>query len=142
MGAVVLCPMEAVDFFPRGPQRTMVSGVSRGGPVGGVMYFRDPSPSHLRYPKDSYKTRMEEKQKEKDLTRWDWINDMSQQYQNPQHEIEQENEVMNPQAMTVKAKQPEGPTVAAADVIDKEAEMIVSGLLRRIQELNSRKRDS
>ena len=26
---------------------------------------------------------------------------------------------MNPQAMTVKAKQPEGPTVAAADVIDK-----------------------
>lgn len=135
-------------FFPRGPQRTMVSGVSRGGPVGGVMYFRDPSPSHLRYPKDSYKTRMEEKQKEKDLTRWDWINDMSQQYQNPQHEIEQndeeENEVMNPQAMTVKAKQPEGPTVAEADVIDKdaEAEMIVSGLLRRIQELNSRKRDS
>ena len=45
-----------------------------------------------RYPKDSYKTRMEEKQKEKDLTRWDWINDMSQQYQNPQHEIEQEDE--------------------------------------------------
>ena len=35
---------------------------------------------------------MEEKQKEKDLTRWDWINDMSQQYQNPQHEIEQEDE--------------------------------------------------
>ena len=31
----------------------------------------------------------------------------------------EENEVMNPQAMTVKAKQPEGPTVAAADVIDK-----------------------
>ena len=33
-----------------------------------------------------------------------------------------ENEVMNPQipqAMTVKAKQPEGPTVAAADVNDK-----------------------
>ena len=45
-----------------------------------------------RYPKDSYKTRMEEKQKENDLTRWDWINDMSQQYQNPQHEIEQEDE--------------------------------------------------
>ena len=45
-----------------------------------------------RYPKDSYKTRTEEKQKEKDLTRWDWINDMSQQYQNPQHEIEQEDE--------------------------------------------------
>ena len=35
---------------------------------------------------------MEEKQKEKDLTRWDWINDMSQQYQNPQHEIEQNDE--------------------------------------------------
>ena len=31
----------------------------------------------------------------------------------------EENEVMNPQAMTVKAKQPEGPTVAEADVIDK-----------------------
>ena len=45
-----------------------------------------------RYPKDSYKTRMEEKQKENDLTRWDWINDMSQQYQNPKHEIEQEDE--------------------------------------------------
>ena len=35
---------------------------------------------------------MEEKQKENDLTRWDWINDMSQQYQNPKHEIEQEDE--------------------------------------------------
>ena len=31
----------------------------------------------------------------------------------------EKNEVMNPQALTVKAKQPEGPTVAAADVIDK-----------------------
>jgi len=137
-------------FFPKGPQRNMVSGVSRGGPVGGVMYFRDPSPSHLRYPNDSYKTRMEEKKKEEALTRWDWINDMSQQYQNPKNnheneeEDEEENEVMNPQALTLKARQPEGPTIAAADVVDKdaEAELIVNGLLRRIQELNSRKRDS
>jgi len=136
-------------FFPKGPQRNMVSGVSRGGPVGGVMYFRDPSPSHLRYPNDSYKTRMEEKKKEEALTRWDWINDMSQQYHNPQNnheneEEDEENEVMNPQALTLKARQPEGPTVAAADVIDKdaEAEMMMNGLLRRIQELNSRKRDS
>ena len=45
-----------------------------------------------RYPKDSYKTRMEEKQKENDLTRWDWINDMSQQYQNPKNEHENEEE--------------------------------------------------
>ena len=46
--------------------------------------------------------------------------------------------------MTVKGRQPEGPIVAAADVIDKdaEAEMIINGLLRRIQELNSRKIDS
>ena len=40
---------------------------------GGVMYFRDPSPSHLRYPIDSYKTRTEEKkQQDKEATRWDW----------------------------------------------------------------------
>ena len=47
-----------------------------------------------RYPNDSYKTRMEEKKKEEALTRWDWINDMSQQYQNPQnnHENEEEDE--------------------------------------------------
>ena len=37
---------------------------------------------------------MEEKKKEEALTRWDWINDMSQQYQNPQnnHENEEEDE--------------------------------------------------
>ena len=33
---------------------------------------------------------------------------------------------MNPQAMTVKAKQPEGPTVAAADVIDKGLFRLIS----------------
>ena len=35
---------------------------------------------------------MEEKKKEEDLTRWNWINDMSQQYQNPQNNHENEEE--------------------------------------------------
>ena len=37
------------------------------------MYFRDPSPSHLRYSLDSYKLKNEEKGfKKKEPTRWDW----------------------------------------------------------------------
>ena len=39
---------------------------------GGVMYFRDPSPSHLRYSLDSYKLKNEEKGFKKEPTRWDW----------------------------------------------------------------------
>ena len=42
---------------------------------------------------------------------------------------------MNPQAMTVKAKQPEGPTVAAADVIDKGLFQFIS---RYYQKPNSK----
>ena len=54
-------------FFPRSRNLQPV----RPKVWGGVMYFRDPSPSHLRYPDDSYKTRSEEKQKD-ETTRWDW----------------------------------------------------------------------
>merc|ERR1712066_113417 len=100
-------------FFPRANSRNFVSAVSRGGPGAGVMYFHDPAPSHLRYPDDSYKTRMEEKQKENkgSLTRWDWINDMSQQYGDEKDETEKENEegedtnvIINPKALPVQPR--------------------------------------
>merc|ERR1712066_879125 len=100
-------------FFPRANPRNFVSAVSRGGPGAGVMYFHDPSPSHLRYPDNSYKTRMEEKQKENKgtLTRWDWINDMSQQYGDDDDETEKENEegedtnvIINPKALPVQPR--------------------------------------
>jgi len=132
-------------FFPRANSRNFVSAVSRGGPGAGVMYFHDPSPSHLRYPDNSYKTRMEEKQKENrgSMTRWDWINDMSQQYgddndNSDNEEEEEKEEIVNPKALPVQArieipKQPEK---------DPEASMILKGLLQRIQALNSRKRES
>merc|ERR1712223_1191464 len=134
-------------FFPRANPRNYVSAVSRGGPGAGVMYFHDPSPSHLRYPDNSYKTRMEEKQKEDrgSLTRWDWINDMSQQYEEGNEDTEKETEeeeeekaIMNPKALPGQARiaKPKKP------VKDPEAEMILKGLLERIQALNSIKRES
>merc|ERR1712066_433518 len=93
-------------FFPRANTKNFVSAVSRGGPGAGVMYFHDPSPGHIRYPDNSYKTRMEEKQKEKDsLTRWDWINDMSQQYDDDETEKEDEEEgIINPKALPLQAR--------------------------------------
>merc|ERR1712223_1395656 len=134
-------------FFPRASPRNYVSAVSRGGPGAGVMYFHDPSPSHLRYPDNSYKTRMEEKQKEDrgSLTRWDWINDMSQQYEEGNEDTEKETKeeeeekaIMNPKALPVQARiaKPKKPAK------DPEAEMILKGLLERIQALNSIKRES
>merc|ERR1712179_124628 len=132
-------------FFPRASPRNYVAAVSRGGPGAGVMYFHDPSPSHLRYPDNSYKTRMEEKQKEDrgSLTRWDWINDMSKQYEegneDPEKETEEEEEeeekvIMNPKALPVQARI-EKLKIPAKDA---EAEIILKGLLQRIQALNSR----
>ena len=46
-----------------------------------------------RYPDNSYKTRTEEQQKgdQGSLTRWDWINDMSQQY-GDENEISDESD--------------------------------------------------
>lgn len=91
---------------------------------------------------------MEEKQKEDrgSLTRWDWINDMSQQYEEgnedtekeTQEEDEEEKAIMNPKALPVQARiaKPKKPAK------DPEAEMILKGLLERIQALNSIKRES
>ena len=89
---------------------------------------------------------MEEKQKEDrgSLTRWDWINDMSKQYEEGNEDTEEETEteeekvIMNPKALPVQARI-EKPKKPAKDA---EAEIILKGLLQRIQALNSRNRES
>jgi len=129
-------------FFPRANTKNFVSAVSRGGPGAGVMYFHDPSPGHIRYPDNSYKTRMEEKQKEDDkmaMTRWDWMNDMTQQYDTDETEKEDEEEVIiNPKALPLQARI----ETAKKPVKDAEAENILKGLLQRIKALNLRNRES
>merc|ERR1712088_756987 len=86
---------------------------------------------------------MEEKQKEDrgSLTRRDWINDMSKQYEEGNEDTEEEKEekvIMNPKALPVQARI-EKPKKPAKDA---EAEIILKGLLQRIQALNSRNRES
>jgi hypothetical protein len=51
------------------------AGGGAGGGVGrrpALYLLRDPSPSHLRYPVDSYKTRTEQNVIGREPTRWDW----------------------------------------------------------------------
>ena len=58
---------------PRVNSGDLAMRYSRYGGNGGAMYFRDPSPSHLRYSLDSYKLKNEAKESKKDEpTRWDW----------------------------------------------------------------------
>merc|ERR1712141_303391 len=79
-GGPVLSYPQYRTVIPRVNSGDLAMRYSRYG-NGGVMYFRDPSPSHLRYSLDSYKLKNEEKGfKKKEPTRWDWLNSITQDY--------------------------------------------------------------
>ena len=116
-------------FFPR--QRNLRGVTSRGHLGGGVMYFRDPSPSHLRYPSNSYKTRRELAEKERqDETRWDWINSMTEQYHDDQDPVLEAEALPSTMSRITETNSYEDQ--------ETEAERIINGLLRKIRELDSK----
>jgi len=95
----------------------------------GIRYFRDPSPSHLRYPTVGFKTRNEGYHIKSEPTRWDWINSMSQEYyDDPRDNFN--NEIME--------KVPEKPEAQLSQK-ETDGQKILRFLMERIQQLSTQK---